>query len=323
MRAFIFTGVLCTVTFCLPGQSTQSTEQSLDLSSEVNNITVTPADSIIVNTFLHLNKGREMVATWSEAASMQSRRVDLHYSGKIMQVHILIQNGKTAEAMAALENLRAQTRKCALTPVEKFDINYLTGQLYLRNHKPTPALHFFNEARRTLKSCNPELQARMNLYHDIIESYLEKNTTRKGIRACEKFLEEIRRNGNDNSLFEISMQLQKARLYQKADKHEKAIAGFEYLVDVYPKFVPESDPAFIALLSSLAKSYRANSDHHHAYVYLRWAYEKMHEQSVRDPEQVLDVITNLAEVYTVKGDDDSARQYFDEARLLATAGKYR
>ena len=36
-----------------------------------------------------------------------------------------------------------------------------------------------------------------------------------------------------------------------------------------------------------------------------------------------DVITNLAEVYTVKGDDDSAKQYFDEARLLATAGKFR
>ena len=322
MRAFIFTGVLCAVTSYLTGQSIPYHDQSL-ASTEVKSISVTPADSLIANTFLQLNRGRKMVANWSVEDHRHSRGENSHYSGKIMQVYILIISGKTTEALAALKGLQEQTHRSTLAPLEKFEINYLTGQLYLRNHLPSSALHFFNEARRAMQSCHPEWQTRMNLYHDIAESYLEMNAMRKGIRACDKFLEEIRQKENEVSLVELTLQQQKARLYQKAGKHEKAIAGFEYLVDEYPRFIPESDPAFIRLLSSLAKSYRANSDHHHAYIYLRWAYEKLQEQSVPDSGQVLDVITNLAEVYTVKGDEDSARQYFDQARLLATAGKYR
>lgn len=321
MRAFIITGVLCTVVTALPGQSGHDSDQPRMGSTEQKNTSAAPADSIIASTYLLLHKGRKVVESWSNFRTQRTKVST--FSDKILQVRFLINSGKRTEALAALDHLRKQARKSALSPLDIFEVNHLTGQLYLEKRMPSHALHFFTEARRSLQAFQPEWQVRMKLYNDITESYLEKGAIRKGLRACDEFIAEIRHGNAGTSLFELTLQKQKARMYQRAGKHEEAIARFEYLIDAYPKFMAESDPAFVNLLSNLAKVYRANRDHHHAYVYLRWAYEKLQEQSVPDPEQVLDVITNLAEVYTVKGDDDSAKQYFDEARLLATAGKFR
>ena len=164
MRAFIFTGVFCTVVTSLPGQYGLDSDQTRTSTEQI--ISAAPADSIIANTYLLLHKGSKVIESWAEVPGQKSKVST--FTGEILKIRFLLDIGKSIEALGAVERLRRHTRITALTPLEAFELNYLTGQLYLGNRMPSQALHFFAEARRCLQAFQPEWKTRMQLYNDIL-----------------------------------------------------------------------------------------------------------------------------------------------------------
>jgi tetratricopeptide (TPR) repeat protein len=194
----------------------------------------------------------------------------------------------------------------------------ILGQLYFDTEDYGSALVSFNRAKSLLASTedDPSLTLRASLYHNLARSYTRTGYRKRGLRTCDEFMRIAMGSGQTESLAALHIQNAKADLYKSSGRNKRAIPFYENLVTNYPKYIPESDPVFIALLNNLAEAYRSTAEYHKAYVYLRWAYEMMDNTNAYRSPLGVDVITNLAEVYSRKGDQLLAEEHLREAMKI-------
>jgi hypothetical protein len=154
-------------------------------------------------------------------------------------------------------------------------------------------------------------------------NYENQNLVGKAIEILEKYFVSYREHSQRlESLLYLDMLYKRARLYTRLNNNKFSIAEYEKLLLLYPKFLPETDPRFINLLNSLGQAHMKTDQHHRAYVYFRWAYEMMNSNEVYNSQLGVDVISNLAGVYSTKGDAELAEFHSKEAQQIKTRLEY-
>ena len=223
----------------------------------------------------------------------------------------LYKAGKINEAAFLIDkNLRAKNTSGKLTA----EYYSLRGATLISVGDFKSAIWNINKATRLASKTNdPVIQS--EIYKNHINAYLAQKDYGKAEQMCDDFLKTTDPLTISTQHY-AEVKNMKANIAIRQGRYGEAIRLYEELLPVYPRFVKESNPEFVAILNNLAQAYVETDQLHRAYVYLRWAYEMVNTRESRQASLAADILTSLAEVYASKGDVAQADQHLREARML-------
>jgi hypothetical protein len=268
------------------------------------------------------NKPDSALTVWSYVTQHRGEDLKNNLQWLETRVRLLHHAGYSQHAMKCAVDLKNQMRSAKHDTLQCLRLANFIASIMLANDKAETAEALLKETYLSVKgekrlSENPQF---WELQKNLAQSFASQKKYRQSKTLYLKMLEICEHAYGEQSFPYLETKFGLADIYHAEGKSRKAIAVYENLLPDFKNYISESDARFVMLLNNLAEAYKNNQQPHHAYVYLRWAYEILKSETLDKTDLAVNVNTNLAEIYAYKGDNISAEQHLKEALALKTGG---